>query len=149
MAKVNFSSKLNTSQIQILLKSSHGPVAKDIIKRCIRVESKAKQNISRNPKRVDTGRLRSSITWELRLIGGKPVGRVGTNVKYARYVHDGTGIYGPYSEVIRPVHAKALRWKSAKYGAKKGKNKGFAYAKYTLGMKPNPFLKNALSAAKK
>jgi hypothetical protein len=148
VAKVTYSSKLNTQQIRMLLQSSHGAVAKDIIKRCIRVESKAKQNISKNPKRVDTGRLRASITWEIRLLGQKPVGRVGTNVKYAKFVHDGTGIYGPTGQLIRPKHAKALRWKSKQYGAKKGKGKGYAFAQYVKGMKPNPFLKDALSAAK-
>jgi hypothetical protein len=148
VAKVTYSNKLSTQQIRVLLHSTHGGVAKDIIKRCIRVESKAKQNISKNPKRVDTGRLRSSITWEIRLLGQKPIGRVGTNVKYAKFVHDGTGIYGPTGQLIRPKHAKALRWKSKQYGAKKGKNKGYAFAKYTKGMKPNPFLKDALSAAK-
>jgi len=34
--------------------------------------------------------------------------RVGTNVKYARMVHDGTGIYGPNGRPITPTHASVL-----------------------------------------
>lgn len=148
MAKVSYSARLNTTQLRALLNSPKGPVAKNLVKRAVRVESAAKRRISSNPKRVDTGRLRSSIAWEVRIYGNMPIARIGTNVKYAKFVHDGTGIYGPYSTVIRPKHAKALKWKSKQYGAKKGKYKGFAFAKYTVGMKPNPFLKDALKAAK-
>ena len=148
MSKVTYSHALNMSEVKRLLSSDKGPVAKDLIKRAIRVESAAKKNISSNPKRVDTGRLRASITWELRMVGSTPTVRIGTNVKYARFVHDGTGIFGPYSEVIRPKGKKALRWKSKTYGAKSGKNAGYVFAKYTIGMKPNPFLKNALKAAR-
>ena len=38
---------------------------------------------------VDTGRLRSSITKEWGRVGRTTVVRVGTNVEYARAVHDG------------------------------------------------------------
>lgn len=116
-------------------------MAKDLIKRAIRVESAAKKNISKTPKRVDTGRLRASITWEMRTINGVPTVRVGTNVKYARFVHDGTGLYGPKHAYIYPKAKKFMRWK------KKG-TKGYIYAKRIKGMKPNPFLTNALKAAK-
>jgi HK97 gp10 family phage protein len=45
-----------------------------------------------NPPYKQTGRLRASITWELVPIGGGLVviGRVGTNVKYARWLELGT-----------------------------------------------------------
>jgi len=148
MGTVKYTARLNTSQLHELLNSSKGPVAKNLVKRAVRVESAAKRRISSNPKRVDTGRLRSSITWEIRIYGNMPIARIGTNVKYAKFVHDGTGIFGPYSTVIRPKHAKAMKWKSKQYGAKKGKYKGYAFAKYTIGMKPNPFLTDALKAAK-
>jgi hypothetical protein len=134
--------------MQALLSSSQGGVAKDMLRRGIRVESAAKKNLGSNPKRVDTGRLRASIVTVMVMRDGKPIVRVGTSVKYARFVHDGTGIFGPYSTVIRPKNGKVLKWKSKTYGAKTGKYAGYAFAQYTIGMRPNPFLKNALKAAK-
>jgi hypothetical protein len=37
---------------------------------------------------------------------------VGTNLHYARYVEEGTGIFGPKRRKITPVTAKALAWRS-------------------------------------
>ncbi len=75
------------------------------------------------------------------LVGKFPVGRVGTNVFYALFVHEGTGIYGPKGVPITPKRAKFLRWRKKQGG-------GYVYAKIVKGMRPNPFLKNAISAAK-
>jgi hypothetical protein len=68
-------------------------------------------------------------------------------VHYALYVHDGTGLYGPKKTVIRPKNAKALVFKSKVYGAKRGKFAGKVVVKSVKGMKPNPFLANALDSA--
>ena len=35
---------------------------------------------------------------------------VGTNVPYARYVEEGTGLYGPKGAMIYPKHASVLSW---------------------------------------
>ncbi len=71
--------------LRALLSGPSGPVARDVLRRGKRVESKAKTLV-----RVDTGRLRASITtypaWE----DSSPVAVVGTNVEYGRYQHDGT-----------------------------------------------------------
>lgn len=151
MARVTTSHRLDLTQLQRVLAGPQGGVARDLTKRLIRVESAAKRRISANPKRVDTGRLRASITWEIRQYGqrGALEGRVGTNVSYARYVHDGTGIYGPYSEAIRPRARKAMRWPAKRAGARRrGQRQAtYTYATYVLGMKPNPFLRDALPAA--
>jgi hypothetical protein len=135
-----------------ILDSPQGGTARDLLRRGLRVESAAKRNLGSNPKRVDTGRLRGSVTHQLLTTtgarGSRLSMRVGTNVSYARMVHDGTGIYGPYGEVIRPKNKKVLRWRSKAYGAKKGKSKGYAFARYVVGMRPNPFLKKAIPAAR-
>ena len=68
-----------------LFDSADGPVARDLARRTIQVETAAKRNTP-----VDTGRLRSSMTHELRRRGDDYVGRVGTNVEYAIYVEMGT-----------------------------------------------------------
>jgi hypothetical protein len=140
--------KLDLGAVNKLLTSPTGGVAKDLLRRGLKVETRAKQLLNASPRRVDTGRLRSSVRAVLVVVNGKPAVTIGTNVKYARYVHDGTGIFGPYSEVIRPVNKKVMKWASKTHGAKSGKGKGFVFAKYTIGMRPNPFLKNALPAAR-
>lgn len=147
MSNVHSTIKLNPAALAAILASPQGAVAKDMIRRAIKVESKAKQNLGSNPRRVDTGRLRQSITYQFLLVGGKPVVRVGTNVKYAVYVHEGTGLYGPKHTLIRPKSKKALKWKAKKGSIHAGKD-GFTYAKYSRGMRPNAFLRDALPAAK-
>ena len=50
------------------------------------LEGEAKMELENNPRRIDTGRLRNSITFTTQpqtLV-------VGTNVEYALYVHEGT-----------------------------------------------------------
>jgi|SRR5262245_9600486 len=130
----------NTRELQALLTSLNGAVAKDLFRRGKKVETRAKRNLQREPRRVDTGWLRSSIHTTLLTVGGFPAVRVGTNVYYAIYVHDGTGIYGPKGRYIYPVNAKYLSWK-----LKNGKR---VFALRVKGMRPNPFLRDAVMAAK-
>jgi hypothetical protein len=75
------------------------------------------------------------------LINGAPVARVGTIVHYARFVHDGTGIYGPKHAPIRP---KKSRWLVF---TPKGQ-KSPVFARSVRGMPGTPFLRDALPAAK-
>lgn len=143
--------KLDLSVVQYIFTNPNGGVVKDLIKRGKRVESAAKRNLSGlggDPKRVDTGRLRSSIKVELVFRPEGPTVRVGTNVRYARWVHDGTGIYGPKRTLIRPKRAKALVFRSKLYGQKSGKFRGKVVVKSVKGMRPNPFLAKALPAFK-
>lgn len=144
--------KLNLVAITALLNSPSGPVAKDLIKRGIKVQTRAKRNLGggtgSGPKRVDTGLLRASIGTNLYTSTSGLTMRIGTGVNYALYVHEGTGIYGPKMRPIRPKNGKVLVFKSKVYGAKKGKYAGKVVVKSVKGMKPNPFLVNALPAAK-
>jgi HK97 gp10 family phage protein len=68
-----------------LFQSADGPVGKDLARRAIRVEARAKQLCP-----VDTGRLRSSITHELATQGGQLSARIGTDVDYGKHVELGT-----------------------------------------------------------
>lgn len=133
--------QLNRSRIAALLTSPSGGVAKDLYRRGKRVEARAKQLLESTPRRVDTGRLRSSINTQLVTVGGQLAVRVGSNVFYALFVHEGTGVYGPKGAPIRPKRAKFLKFQP------KGAH-GFVYAKLVKGMRPNHYLKNALVAAK-
>lgn len=116
-------------------------IARDMQRRGLRVESAAKVRISGHPKRVNTGRLRSTIKAVPIRRRGVPGSRIGTNVKYALLVHNGTGIYGPRHQPIRPKTKKFLRF-IPKGGAH------YVFAKSVRGMRPNPFLTDALIAAR-
>lgn len=117
--------------------------AQDLLKRGLKVQARARlllSGASGHPKRVDTGALRSDIQVQLRTLGGHPVVRVGTNKRYARFVHDGTGIYGPRRRRIVPTTKKALAFQS-----RRGRR---IVVRSVRGMPPNEFLKDALSAAR-
>jgi hypothetical protein len=145
MANARVTHRLNPVAIRALLSGDEGPVAKELLVRGYRVQSRAKQNLSGStgsgPKRVDTGRLRASITVQLVRRMGYPAVRIGTNVKYGMWVHDGTGLYGPRHSYIYPKTKRYMRWRP------KG-SQGYVYAKRTKGMRGNPFLTEALEHAK-
>ena len=55
------------------------------------LEGEAALELEKNPRRVDTGRLRGSISHAVVGAGSdEPAVQIGTNVEYAIYVHDGT-----------------------------------------------------------
>jgi phage gpG-like protein len=143
MAFVRFTHRLDLTATRQLLASAQGGVARDMLRRGLLVETQAKRNLGGigGPKRIDTGRLRASINTQLVVRDGRPIAVVGTNVNYARFVHDGTGLYGPRGRMIRPVRRKFLRFRPHGRGR-------WVYARQVRGMVGNPFLRNALRAAR-
>jgi phage gpG-like protein len=157
MVFVRFTHRLDLTATRQLLAGRQGGVARDMLRRGLLVETQAKRNLGGigGPKRIDTGRLRASINTQLVIRDGRPIAVVGTNVNYARFVHDGTGLYGPRGRRITPVTSSVLRFKRPKGWAprllksgKKAKGSGWVYAKSIAGMQGNPFLRNALRAAR-
>lgn len=142
MATVTWGHQLDLGAVRKLLTSPQGGVVRDLLRRGLLVETQAKRNLGGigGPKRVDTGRLRASIATVVVTRDGAPAVLVGTNVNYARFVHDGTGLYGPRHAPIRPRRGRYLRFKPR--GSRK-----WVYARQVKGMRPNPFLTNALPAA--
>lgn len=125
------------------LRSPTGGVAKDMLRRGLKVEAQAKRNLAGangRPKRIDTGQTRASLTTRMVTYRSMPAARIGSPLRKAVWIHGGTGIYGPRRQPIRPQRAKRLVFKP------KGANR-VVYAKSVKGMKANPFLKDALSAA--
>lgn len=120
-------------------------IGENMYLRGLLVESAAKRLISGPPRRVDSGRLRSSIGTSriIKVFNGIPRrgARVGTNVRYARWVHDGTGLYGPRHRLITPTTKQFLRF------TPKGSTK-VIFRRSVKGMRPNQFLKKALPAAR-
>lgn len=110
-------------------------------------------NAARRLCPVDEGRLRASLAMEMRQQTEGPVVRVGSNLKYAIYVHEGTGVYagrGP----IRPKSGKYLRWPaknnsgSGRRRYKSGRTSRYVFAKQVRGIPSRPFLRDALPAAR-
>lgn len=79
---------------------------------------------------VDNGRLRASITHSVEATPEQARGRVGTNVDYAPYVHEGTGIYA------KDGNGRKTPWsyRDPKTGERV----------FTHGQKPKPFLRDAM-----
>lgn len=91
-------------------------------------EGHAKLNLERSPRRIDTGRLRNSITHVALTQNGKKQEYIGTAVEYGKYVEYGTGIY------VEDGTGRSTPWV---YRGDDGK------FHRTRGMEPNHFLKNA------
>lgn len=136
--------KLNIGVLDAQLRSPAGGLARDMLRRGLKVESAAKRNLAGangRPKRIDTGQTRASVGTRMVTYKSFPAARIGTRLRRGRWIHDGTGIYGPRRQLIRPKQAKLLRFKP------KGSGR-VVYAKSVKGMKANPFLKDALPAAR-
>ena len=94
-------------------------------------------NAARRRCPVDNGALRASIRSKVSRRGTEVIGEVYSDLEYAAYVHQGTGIYGPSHRPIRPVRARVLSWQQA--GA------GRVFAREVRGSRPQPFLADALA----
>lgn len=93
----------NDTALRELLEGSYGGVAHDLERRAVAVESAAKVNASGRPgPRVQTGRLRSSITHALGHDGQGLYADIGSSVEYARFVELGTSHAPPY-EFLQPA----------------------------------------------
>lgn len=120
--------------ITAVLSGPQGMVARDHLKRTLKVEAAAKRLCP-----VDEGRLRSSIRHNMGRDARGLFGRVGTDVSYARAVHDGTRPH-----VIVPRNVRLLRFPTTRRGST------FVFAKRVNhpGTRPRPFLRDALRFAR-
>lgn len=89
--------RLDRQALLGLLEGEEGPVARDLLRRAIKVEASAKRICP-----VDTGRLRSSITHALTRDTQGLAADVGTNVEYAVFVELGTSRM-PAKPFLRPA----------------------------------------------
>jgi hypothetical protein len=131
---------LDLTAINRQITGPNGVVARELLRRGLRVQTRAKHLVP-----VDQGRLRDSIeiATENRVVMGieTVVIVVGTNVSYATAVHDGSGIYGPTGVPIIPVNGKYLVFTSKKSGR-------LVFTKAVRGQPGTRFLKRALPAAR-
>lgn len=93
------------------------------------IENQAKQNVG-----FVTGTLARSISSVVAPLSGSVKGYVSASASYARYVEEGTGLFGPQHQLIKPKNAKSLAWKGSG---------GMVFAKSSKGMKPRKFMRMA------
>lgn len=126
--------ELNQRQINAILRSPRGIVARNMQWRGNRVRKRA-QRLA--PSR--SGRLRNSITVSFKPHDGAFGVRVGSSLFYAGYVHFGTGIYGPTGQPITARNGGYLKFT--------GRDGSIVLTRSVRGQPPNPFLARAMSAA--
>lgn len=125
---------------QKLLRAVQPSIMRDMRRRGTNVKNLARRNlVSRSPSRYETGKLSRSIGVGLFRYKRSYGARVGTSIRYAKWVHDGTGLHGPLRRRIKPIRADYLVFRT-----KSGKK---IVTKSVKGMAANPFLKDALKAA--
>jgi len=140
MGKGKVRHEYNPRAMHAILAAPGGGLEKNMFLRATKIQAQARKNLQRAPTRVKTGHLRASILIVPYKAKGYTAFRVGSDLNYARYVHDGTGIYGPKHHLITPKSAHVLAWH--------GNEGEFVFAKHVKGMRPNPFLRDALAAGK-
>jgi hypothetical protein len=124
-----------------LLHSPNGPVAKDMLRRGRDVARLARRLVGRQ-----SGRLAHSIEHYPVYDDGVPGVRIGSSLYYARFVHDGTGIYGPRGTPIRPTRKNLLAWMGRSRGVLRARSQ-FIYARSVRGQRGTKYLERALRAA--
>lgn len=126
--------QLDGAALQAALTGQGGPVYQAVQRAGARVRDVAKLNLTES-NLIRTGELRNSIESETGVRGDAVVSRVGTNVPYSIYVHEGTS--GP----IVPRTARVLRFR--------GQSGAFVFTPSVRGTRDTgrfrPFLVDALN----
>lgn len=136
--------RLHRGAINTFLYAPGGPITRNVRKLGYDVRRVAQR---RAPK--DTGKLASSITVTTGSAPGMVYAEIGSNLPYALWRHEGTGIYGS-GRPIRPVRARALRFKPGRRGGSAANrrayaDRGFVYRYSVKGTPGEPFLVHALT----
>jgi hypothetical protein len=153
VAEVRIEHIWNDRAVHDLLNARNGGLARDMTRRGYQVQ-RASQQVLRREGRVDHGRLLGSIFVEpfKPPTGGVGVA-VGSGLKYASFVEEGTGLYGPLHHRIFPRHGKFLvftpRKRSASGSYIKAKNRTTVFARSVRGSRGVHFLRLGLRAARR
>lgn len=119
-------SELQASLERLVTDQLPGALEAAMTKVAMKVEADAKKNCP-----ADTGTLRQSITHTVEVEGDTVRGYVGSNLDYAPYVHQGTGIYAVMGNGRKDVPWTFYDPKTGQYVS-------------TKGIEPTPFLQDAV-----
>jgi hypothetical protein len=142
---VNVRQELDLAAIHNQLHGEHGGVVRSLLQRGLRVQAAA---VRKAP--AHTGRLRGSIGLATRprvVDGTNTFGVVvGTNLEYAKWIIQGTGIYGPLRTPITPKNGTFLVFQATKLDRRRRSDRSGrrVYARSVKGQRPNNFLRDAL-----
>lgn len=89
MATVRVTHRFNAGYVRTHVAPSPG-LRNALELRGLAVRTASQQRIRENPRRIDTGNLINSIQMVVFYRNGAPVVRIGTDVEYSIYVHEGT-----------------------------------------------------------
>ncbi|MEV6400564.1 HK97 gp10 family phage protein [Streptomyces sp. NPDC051907] len=132
----------NEPEIERLLRSPDGDVA-----RLVRRVADQTANIARAIAPVDNGPLRGSLRVHMEYTSGHVKAWVYTGLEYGLYVHEGTGVYGPKGQPIRPKRGKYLVFEARNARTTAPGRGNLVFARQVRGQRPNRYLLNALRAA--
>ena len=108
MATVRVTNRLNVGYVRTRVSQPGGPLDDYLTVRALAVQAAARVRLREAPERIDTGNLINSIQIRIYQRGGVPVARIGTDVEYAVYVHEGT-IYKEANPFLRDGLSRGMR----------------------------------------
>lgn len=90
MASARVTNRLNVGYVRTRIAQPRGPLEDYLMVRALAVQAAARVRLRESPQRIDTGNLINSIQIRIYQRNGVPVARIGTDVEYSVYVHEGT-----------------------------------------------------------
>lgn len=112
------------------------------------------QRVAQRRAPVKTGRLATSIHVVAAMVPGiAAFADIGTFLRYGYWQHEGTGIYGPTGQPIRPKRASVMVFRTGRGVGPLGgggkferghPNSGVVFARSVKGIQPLPFLTSSL-----
>lgn len=133
---------LDDAEIDRLLRSPSGDVY-----RSVRDVVLATRNLAVSMAPVDDGPLRASLRTKMEASTRVVRGWVYSDLEYALYVHEGTGIYGPKGQPIRPKNGRYLVFEARNARTTPRGRGNIVFARQVRGQRPQRFLLEALKAA--
>lgn len=133
---------INDSEVDRLLRAPGGDVYE-----AVRAVVLATRNLAVSMAPVDDGPLRASLRTKMESGSRTVKGWVYSDLEYSIWVHEGTGIYGPRGQPIKPKRGRYLVFeaRNARTTPRGGGN--LVFARQVRGQRPQRFLLNALKAA--
>lgn len=132
----------NEPEIDRILRSPDGDVVS-----YVRRVAEATRSLAVAGAPVDDGPLRASLRVRMESTGAHVKAWVYSELHYALYVHEGTGIYGPKGTPIRPKRGQFLVFEARNARTTPRGRGNLVFARQVRGARPNRFLLRALQQA--
>lgn len=133
---------INDAEVDRLLRSPDGDVGQ-----AVRRVMNATRNLAVSLAPVDDGPLRASLRTKFEASTRTVKGWVYSDLEYALYVHEGTGIYGPKGQPIKPKRGRYLVFEARNARTTPRGRGNLVFARQVRGQRPQRFLLDALKAA--